>query len=544
MKTSIFLIFSILLHSVLISCGGNSTGPKDTTPPTIEAVLPADNAVDIAVDSIICVIFSEPVDSLTVDNASFTIAPALGGAFQFNGDTVKFVPMSDMPYGAEYTITIGVAVTDTAGNALQNQFQWSFTVIEDPDSAPPTVVSTSPSGGAYNIEINSVITATFSKGIDPATLTAASFTVSGGVTGTIAYGSGTATFTPDTDLDYSTLYTVTITTAVADTFGINLAQNHVWSFSTRPDPSIPIVTILSPNDSSVVGDEVDIIVNASQQDGIDKVELYVGGILVDSVLNQSGNVTFTLDASAWNIGSIHSVYARAYADGNENSSQTISLIYLWQEVEYDINNPWSTDIKRIYKRTTYDLLELRYEFWENWTFPYPYDSINDTTYFDLSIDLAIYFDTDRNKFSGRTEIGAGVLNDIGAEYRVILGLHGGDDTAFASPSATTSDWIPIHDTTGFARHLVPRDTNVLELAIPWADLKSTGAVHILSINANLEGGEESYEFDWVPDKGMGHTTIYRRDQYVGEMVIKREAVSGPAPEAKHNHSLKLNNPFN
>lgn len=544
MKISLLATLSILSLILIISCGGSSTGPKDDTPPEIQVVLPADNAVDIAVDSSICAVFSESVDSLTIDNSSFAVSPSLSGTFGFKGDTVRFVPSSDMSYGTEYTVTLGTSITDTAGNKLSAQFQWSFATVVDPDSAPPVVVETSPSGGAYDVETNTAITAAFSKGIDPSTLTASGFTVSGGLTGTITYSNKTATFTPDTDLDYSASYIVTITTAVADTFGINLTQDYLWSFTTRPDPSIPIVRVISPVDNAIVDDIVDIIVYASQQDGIDKVELYVGGIAVDSVLNQSGNVTFTWDASMWNIGSVHNIYAKAYAGGNENTSRSISLIYLWEEVATDINDPWSTDIKRIYKRTTSDLLELRYEFWENWTYPYIYDSINDTTYYDLSLDLAIFFDTDRNKLSGRTDIGDGTLNDIGAEYRVILGFHGGDDSAFARPSLTTTDWIPIYDTTGFARHVVPRDTNVLELAIPWSDLDNTGGVYILSINVNLEGGESDYKFDWTPDKGMGHISIYRLNQYVGKSNALPKAIVRSTPSAEPNRSLRLDNPFN
>lgn len=543
MKISLLATLSTLSLILIISCGGSSTGPKDDTPPEIQVVLPADNTVDIAVDNSICAVFSESVDSLTVDNSSFAVTPSLSGTFEFRGDTVRFVPSSDMSYGTEYTVTLSPSITDTAGNKISAQFQWSFTTIEDPDSAPPVVVETSPSGGAYDVETNTAVTATFSKGIDPSTLTSSSFTVSGGVTGTITYSNKTATFTPDSDLDYSASYIVTVTTAVADTFGINLAQDFLWSFTTRPDPSIPIVRIVSPVDNAIVDETVNFTVYASQQDGIDKVELYVGGNAVDSVLGQSGNVTFTRDVSMWNIGSVHNIFAKAYAGGYENTSRSISLIYLWEEVATDINDPWSTDIKRIYKRTTSDLLELRYEFWENWTYPYIYDSINDTTYYDLSLDLAIFFDTDRNKLSGRTEIGDGTLNDIGAEYRVILGFHGGDDSAFARPSLTTTDWIPIYDTTGFARHVVPRDTNVLELAIPWSDLDTTGGVNILSINVNLKGGESDYKFDWTPDKGMGHIFISRANQYIGKINTLPKVIVRSTPSSGRGLPEHLDNPF-
>ncbi|GEM_PF-646523 len=541
-------LIACFLIPLLLSCSG-STGPSDNIPPDIITVIPADNAIDIPLDASIIVVFTEPIDSTTIGGSSFSVSPAIAGDFQFNGDTVIFAPISDFENGTEYTVTVTTAIEDPAGNSLVSGYSWTFTTIEDPNSAPPVVTSRTPGSGAYNIEINTAISATFSKGIDPATLTASSFTVSNGVTGTIVYNSGTriVTLTPDSDLDYSTSYIVTLTTAVTDTFGISLAAEVVWSFSTRPDPSIPLVVIVTPLDSSVVDDEVNITVNATQQDGIDKVELYVGGILVDSVLNQSGNVVFTWDASAWIIGSVHSIYAKAYADGNEATSQVVNLIHLWEEVAFDNNDSWATDLKRVYARTTSVLLELRYEFWENWTFPYPYDSLNDTTYFDLSFDLAIFFDTDRNRYSGKSVIGLGQLNDIGAEYRAIIGLHGGD-TALARPHLTCDTcWIKVYDTTGFARHVVPRDTNIFELAIPWTDFSSPAplGVYILNINVMFEpGNSDPVEDDWLPNKGAGHIEILRRNQYVG----KPNPAFKPAVVSNNRRglprSLPVNNPFN
>src|ERR1700687_4680927 len=104
---------------------------------------------------------------------------------------------------------------------------------------PPTVTSVTPPNGSTLVCPNvAIISATFSKAMNPATITTTTFTLSGpggGVTGTVAYDATTsiATFTPPAaSLTPSTTFTATITTGVADTFGNHLAANFTWSFTT------------------------------------------------------------------------------------------------------------------------------------------------------------------------------------------------------------------------------------------------------------------------------------------------------------------------
>lgn len=511
--------FDLLLIAILLllSCGGGTSGPQgDKTPPTILAVAPADNAVDIAIDTTIKVTFSEPIDPASVTPTSFSLNNGVTGAFSFDGNTVTLTPSADLEYNTVYNGTLTTALTDTAGNHLGAAFECSFTTVVDPNLQPAVVLSRTPTSGAYNVEINTTVMATFSKGMNPATITTSSFTISGGVTGAVSYAGNTATFTPEADLAYDTPYTVTLTTAVADTFGVPLAQNVVWQFRTRPDPSIPLVAILSPEELNIVGSPMEVVVEATHPDGIDKVELYFNGTLVDSALNPSQQTIFNRDISLWLVGSTHEISAKAYSGAHEGVSISTEVIYLWEELDNDINNAWSTDIKNVSYRSTFETLELRFEFWENWTFPYPYDSLNDTTYFDPSFDLAIFFDVDRNNLTGRQTVGIGQLNDIGADYRLILGLHGGD-TALAFPDAITTAWHKLYDTTGLAYHFVPRDTNVLEIGINWSDFSYVSAVYIVSACANQELGSMPADIrtDWLPDQGQGHITVYRDGRYVG-----------------------------
>lgn len=118
------------------------------------------------------------------------------------------------------------------------------------DTTPPTVISTTHANNATNVSVNSAITATFSEAMAVSTITASTFTLSGGATGTVTYDAtnNIATYTPSANLAYSTTYTATITTGVKDSAGNAMAANYIWSFTTgsAPDTTPPFVSVTNP----------------------------------------------------------------------------------------------------------------------------------------------------------------------------------------------------------------------------------------------------------------------------------------------------------
>ena len=106
-------------------------------------------------------------------------------------------------------------------------------------TTPPTVTTETPPNASTLVCPNTaVITATFSKAMNPATLNPTTFTLAGpggaSVSGAVSYVAATdvATFTPAGALAASTAFTATITTGAQDTFGNGLAANFVWTFTT------------------------------------------------------------------------------------------------------------------------------------------------------------------------------------------------------------------------------------------------------------------------------------------------------------------------
>ena len=99
------------------------------------------------------------------------------------------------------------------------------------------IASTSPSNNNTIVGRNKTVTVVFSAAMDPATVTASTFSLQQGTTnvaGTVALSPDgkTGTFTPTDMLAANTSYTATMTTGVKDLSGKPLPNNQVWSFTT------------------------------------------------------------------------------------------------------------------------------------------------------------------------------------------------------------------------------------------------------------------------------------------------------------------------
>ncbi|MFZ2914811.1 MAG: ice-binding family protein [Rectinemataceae bacterium] len=106
------------------------------------------------------------------------------------------------------------------------------------DTTAPTVLSTIPADTATGVAASGNISATFDEEMDPATITATTFTLSDAadtpVSGVVSLSVDglTATFNPDSALALDTAYNATITTGAMDLAGNALTANSVWSFTT------------------------------------------------------------------------------------------------------------------------------------------------------------------------------------------------------------------------------------------------------------------------------------------------------------------------
>jgi hypothetical protein len=179
-------------------------------------------------------------------------ATAVTGVVSYAQRTATFAPMAALLASTTYTATITTAATDLAGNQLAgnqaalpaaSNYIWTFTTGTTTDAVRPTITLTNPADLATGVVLNATVNASFSKAMDPATISAATFTVQASgppsgprLPGAVAYNAATqvVTFTPSSPLAASTRYTATLVGA-RDLAGNLLAAGLVpnpWSFTT------------------------------------------------------------------------------------------------------------------------------------------------------------------------------------------------------------------------------------------------------------------------------------------------------------------------
>jgi hypothetical protein len=215
----------------------------DTTAPTVTSTNPVSGVAGVALNQKIAATFSKVMDAATITTTTFTLIKQgtttnIAGAVSYAGTTATFTPTANLAASTNYIATITTGAKDLAGNALAGNFGWNFTTGTTTNAAAPTVTSTVPLNAATGVNINQAVSATFSAGMDPATISTLTFTLAGpgttSVSGTVTCNSGCtiATFTPTSNLTVSATFTATVTTGAKDLAGNALAANKVWTFMT------------------------------------------------------------------------------------------------------------------------------------------------------------------------------------------------------------------------------------------------------------------------------------------------------------------------
>jgi len=242
-RVGIMSFLTVLLVAFIAGCG-----QETVTVPAVVSAVPAQGATGVVINTTISATFSMAMNPTTLDASTFTVTgpggTAVAGTVAYSGTTATFTPSAVLAYSSLYTATITTGAKNLGGVPLVGNYVWSFTTI----TPPPTVIATIPANGATNVPIGQVLSATFSEAMTPASISAATFTVTGpggtAVAGAVAYSGTTATFTPAANLANSTLYTATITIGAASLAGTPLAAAYQWTFTTITPP--PVVTSTVP----------------------------------------------------------------------------------------------------------------------------------------------------------------------------------------------------------------------------------------------------------------------------------------------------------
>ena len=225
--------------------------------PAVTSTIPADAAIDVALDSTVLINFSESVDiamnAITLDCSVSGIqtfpATLLAGVTDIDID-----PVADFTASETCSVTVTAAgVTDLDGPAdpMDADVMFSFTV--EPD-LPPEVTSTTPVDGSVGLDVAADLVIEFSEAIDA---TAAAVTLVCSQSDTVTFtglpvdDSATITINPDSDLiDGETCDLTVLATEVVDIDGTadNLAADVLVSFTV----GFPVVEIFEIQGTGLV----------------------------------------------------------------------------------------------------------------------------------------------------------------------------------------------------------------------------------------------------------------------------------------------------
>lgn len=239
----------------------------DTEPPRVVSVSPDSAEASAPLSTVVEIVFSESVDAASAALAFSLDAQGAGAQdgeveLAAGGVVARFVPADttanpDVPQAlaasTDWDLVIDDALTDLAGVALDGDangvpgtaYASSFRTATGADTAGPAIVSVSPFRGASGISVKLPTVITFSEPVLPATVTAASLSLTTGGTAavggslTLAAGNRVAIFTPAGNLTTATHYDLAATAAITD-----LAGNPLGAFSsffvtgTSPPPAV------------------------------------------------------------------------------------------------------------------------------------------------------------------------------------------------------------------------------------------------------------------------------------------------------------------
>jgi len=235
MKQKNFLVtIAVVLLTLITGCAEDDFQETVGVCPLVIDTNPDNAATNVPLNQVITVTFNEEMNPSTINSSSFIVTgnTTVAGNLTYSGTTATFTPASNLATNTTYVVKITTAVKDVRGNALQEDYIFTFSTGA---TLSPLVISTSPTSNQTGIVLNKVVSATFNMPMEASTLNATTFTLKQGTTainGVVTYSGNTAFFTPNTNLTANSVYTATITTGAENTANFPMANEYAWNFTT------------------------------------------------------------------------------------------------------------------------------------------------------------------------------------------------------------------------------------------------------------------------------------------------------------------------
>jgi hypothetical protein len=136
-------IGSVLCLLTAVGCSDSASGPVgpgDAIPPVLTGTSPGPGANNVALQTLIRITFSEPINPATVGPGSFLIRKGfdtIPGTYAAADSVAVFTPATLLDALSAYSVTVGRGIRDPAGNPLARDSAWSFFTAAVPPPAPP-----------------------------------------------------------------------------------------------------------------------------------------------------------------------------------------------------------------------------------------------------------------------------------------------------------------------------------------------------------------------------------------------------------------------
>jgi hypothetical protein len=202
-------------------------------------VVPADGAVDVALDEPVELSFTTLMDTSSVE-AQLRLRPSFAHELRWSGRLLEIVPTEPLRPGTEYEVTVGADATDVSGVPLGDPARLGFRTVAAGLAAQTLI----PADGIDGIATSSPIAVIFDRPLDPASVSSELLTITPAVAGSLGVarlpgdppsedGAGSIlVFTPSGQLPPNTTFSVELAPGVLSEAGGGLTTVTTWSFTT------------------------------------------------------------------------------------------------------------------------------------------------------------------------------------------------------------------------------------------------------------------------------------------------------------------------
>lgn len=232
-------------------------------PPAVISTNPADGALNVSLTSPISASFNKAMNATTLvagtdgsctgtlqvsaDGFNTCVAMASAIPVSSSGNSVAtLTPATVLTGRAVYKIRVSTLARDAEGYYLPSQYISTNGFTVEPDLRPPIVIATNPLPGAVSVPHSPIISVTFDHAMNPATISAANFSLlcSGSpipITLGLQASDTVALITPQIFLPGFASCTLTVTTGAQSNENVSMASPYVLSFVTGAAPVATMV---------------------------------------------------------------------------------------------------------------------------------------------------------------------------------------------------------------------------------------------------------------------------------------------------------------